>query len=71
MLIPVRNFFSSLSYLRTGDNEHDDDVTDGNIGLDLDDDVLSVDSYQSTLNIPSFARLPKIHTVSMLSDDPR
>ena len=45
MLVPVCNSFSALSDLHTGDNEHDDDVTDGNIDLDLDDDVLSVDSY--------------------------
>ena len=36
----------------------------------LDDDVLSVDSYQSVLNITSSTRLPKIHKVSMLSDHP-
>ena len=38
--------------------------------MDMDDDVLSFASYQSALNIPSSARLPKLHKVSMLSDDP-
>ena len=71
VLVTVRNSFSSLSNLRTGDNEYDEDDTVGNIGMDIDDDVLSVASHQSALNIPSSARLPKIHKVSMLSDDPK
>ena len=68
-LVPVQNSFSALSDSHTGDDGHDY-ITAGNIGLDLDDDVLSVDSYQSVLNIPSSVGLPKIHKVSMLSDDP-
>ncbi len=68
VFVPVRNSFSTLSDLSTGDNEHDDNVTDGNISLALDDNVLSVDSYQSVLNIPSLARLPKIYKVSIFVD---
>ena len=52
LLLSVKNRFSPLNDLSTGDDETDEDDNAVNMvmDMDMDEDVLSVASYQSALN---------------------